>query len=581
MFDKQLMSIPGVKNLIVKLSFLAIIQGLAIIFEAVFLSLAVVLTWKLKKVTALFTPMLFFFVFFAIRYLVTRIEAQLTDQFASKASGTLKQKLLIKEFELGPTIVSNLGSGHLITLALEGINKIDNYLNLIIIKTVNMAIIPWVLLIAVFFLDKLSAFILLLMFPIIILFMIILGKAAAAKSNAQYEGFTNMSNNFVDSMRGLKTLKLFGLSKKYSNNIYKVSENYRKSTMSVLKVALLSTFALDFYTTVSIAIVALFLGINLINGHILLFPALAILILCPDYFLPVRDYGNDYHATLDGKNALVNINEILAVPSPHAKVTLKNFAGWTANSSLAANHLDFDYEKEPTLSDINFKIHGYTKVGIVGRSGSGKSTLLNLIGGWLQPTNAKELPFTVGNQKVDSLAQAEWQQHISYIPQDPYIFSGSIAENIAFYKPDASIAAIKTAAEKAGLTNFLTELKAGLDTKIGEGGRGISGGQAQRIALARALLDQKRNILLLDEPTAHLDIETEYELKQTMLPLFKNHLVIFATHRLHWMNDMDYVLVMENGKLVEQGNPTNLLQQNGVYRDLINEIRGEIHEKNL
>ncbi|WP_395318430.1 thiol reductant ABC exporter subunit CydD [Fructilactobacillus frigidiflavus] len=575
MFDKQLMSIPGVKKLITKLSCLAVIQSLAIILEAYFLSVAVVNTWSLKKITALLLPMLYFFIAFVVRYLITRIENQLTDHFATKATGEIKTQLLTKEFELGPRMISQIGSGHLITLALEGTDKIENYFNLIILKTVNMSIIPVVLLIAIFMIDFISGITLFLVFPIIIIFMIILGLAAQAKSARQYKGFKDMSNNFVDTMRGLKTLKLFGLSDKYADNLYRVSENYRKSTMSVLKVALLSTFALDFFTTISIAIVAVFLGVALIDGKILLLPALTILVLAPDYFLPVRDFGDDYHATLDGKNALTNIFEILKIKSPSSKIKLTNFTGWKQNSELKVTDLNFLYDKtSPALKKINFEIKGYQKIGIVGRSGSGKSTLLNMLGGWLEPSNANQLPFNVDGEKVDSLAQIEWQKHISYIPQDPYIFTGTIAENIAFYQPQASAQQIKSAAEKAGLIDFISQLKDGFATKIGESGRGISGGQAQRIALARTLLDSNREILLLDEPTAHLDIETEYELKQTMLPIFKNHLVVFATHRLHWMQNMDYILVMDDGKLVEQGTPTELMNKNGIYRELIDEIRG-------
>lgn len=575
MFDKQLMSIPGVKKLIAKLSCLATIQSLVIILEAYFLSVAVVNTWSLKKITALLLPMLYFFIAFVVRYSITRIESQITDRFATKATGEIKTQLLTKEFELGPRMISQIGSGHLITLALEGTDKIENYFNLIILKTVNMAIIPVILLIAIFLINFISGITLFLVFPIIIIFMIILGLAAQAKSARQYKGFTDMSNNFIDTMRGLKTLKLFGLSDKYADNLYRVSENYRKSTMSVLKVALLSTFALDFFTTISIAIVAVFLGVALIDGKILLLPALTILVLAPDYFLSVRDYGDDYHATLDGKNALTNIFEILKIKSPTSKIKLSDSTGWNNTSELKISDLNFSYDKtSQALQNINFNVKGYKKIGIVGRSGSGKSTFLNMLGGWLEPSNADQLPFDVNGKKVDSLSQIEWQKHISYIPQDPYIFAGTIAENIAFYQPNATKQQIKVVAEKAGLMDFVNDLQAGLDTKIGESGRGISGGQAQRIALARTLLDDNREILLLDEPTAHLDIETEYELKQTMLPIFRNHLVIFATHRLHWMQNMDYILVMDEGKLVEQGTPVELINRNGIYKELIDEIRG-------
>lgn len=574
MFNKKLMTIPGIKKLIIKISILAVIQSFSIIAEAWFLSSALVNAWMLKKVTASIYPMLFFFIAFIIRYLITRIENQITDNFSDKASNDFKKALLEKTFELGPQSVAKLGSGQLITIALEGIDQIKNYLNLIILKTLNLAIIPWIILVAVFFVNALSGLVLLLVFPIIIYFMIILGIAARKKSDQQYLNFSKMSNNFINTLRGLKTLKLFGLSKIYGKNIFRVSENYRKSTLEVLKIALLSTFTLDFMTTISIAIVAVILGVRLINGSVLLFPALFALITAPDYFLPLRDYGNDYHATLDGKNALDHLISILDTPSPKAQKELKQFKTWNQESTLKADHLSFQYDKDSDkgIKDVSFNFTGHLKVGIVGQSGSGKSTMLNLLGGWLQPEDKTN--FKINGEKTDSLAQFAWQKHLSYIPQNPYLFSGTIAENIAFYAPNANTDDIKKAAQSAGLEEFINSLKDGMNTIIGRGGRGVSGGQAQRIALARVLLDQ-REIILLDEPTAHLDIETEYELKQTMLPIFKDHLVIFATHRLHWMNEMDYILVMENGKLVEQGNPKELLKQSGKYRQLVDEIRGE------
>ncbi|TPR19118.1 thiol reductant ABC exporter subunit CydD [Apilactobacillus timberlakei] len=575
MFNKKLMTIPGIKKLIIKISILAVIQALSIIAEAWFLSSALVNAWMLKKVTASIYPMLFFFIAFIIRYLITRIENQITDNFSDKASSDFKKALLEKTFELGPQSVAKLGSGQLITIALEGIDQIKNYLNLIILKTLNLAIIPWIILVAVFFVNALSGLVLLLVFPIIIYFMIILGIAARKKSDQQYLNFSKMSNNFINTLRGLKTLKLFGLSKIYGKNIFRVSENYRKSTMEVLKIALLSTFTLDFMTTISIAIVAVILGVRLINGSVLLFPALFALITAPDYFLPLRDYGNDYHATLDGKNALDHLISILDTPSPKAKKGLKQFKTWHQKSTLQANHLSFQYEKDSDkgIKDVSFNLTGNLKVGIVGQSGSGKSTMLNLLGGWLQPENKTN--FKINGEQTDSLAQFAWQKHLSYIPQNPYLFSGTIAENIAFYAPKANKDDIKKAAKSAGLGEFINSLKDGMNTIIGRGGRGVSGGQAQRIALARVLLDNQREIILLDEPTAHLDIETEYELKQTMLPIFRDHLVIFATHRLHWMNDMDYILVMENGNLVEQGKPEELLKRSGKYHQLVDEIRGE------
>jgi len=236
------------------------------------------------------------------------------------------------------------------------------------------------------------------------------------------------------------------------------------------------------------------------------------------------------------------------------------------------DHVNVAYGKDAaTLKDITFDVHGFQKVGIIGASGSGKSTLINTLGGFLSPQDGQ---IHVRGTQVPHLDQKAWQRSFVYIPQAPYLFHASLRDNLAFYAPDASEAAVNAAAAKAGLTDWIASLPAGLDTQIGEGARGVSGGQAQRIALARSFLDDSRRVLLFDEPTAHLDIETEVELKQTMMPVFANHLVFFATHRLHWMNEMDYILVMDHGEIVEQGTPAELQEQNGAYVRLRSEMEG-------
>ncbi|GAF39584.1 transport ATP-binding protein CydD [Agrilactobacillus composti DSM 18527 = JCM 14202] len=381
----------------------------------------------------------------------------------------------------------------------------------------------------------------------------------------------------------MSTLKFLGLSEKYETNVYNVSEDYRRSTMDVLKIAILSTFALDWFTTLSIALLALFLGLGLINGSIPLFPALVSLILAPEFFLPIRDFGNDYHATLDGKNALTDILDIVAQPSVTNRQLVPDTFKWDENSKLVANHFNLQYSPDENeaidLTDIAFTLKGYQKVGIIGMSGSGKTTLLNALGGFLTPLKSedpKAANFSLNGQDLPHLSQANWQQQFAFIPQFPYLFADTIAANIAFYQPKASAAQIAAAASQAGLDDFLATLKDGLNTLVGEGGRGISGGQAQRIALARAFLDQDRHVLMFDEPTAHLDIETEYALKETMMPLFKNHLVLFATHRLHWLKEMDYILVMKDGQLVQQGTLDELSATPGEFTALTQHMQKRV-----
>jgi ATP-binding cassette subfamily C protein CydD len=417
-------------------------------------------------------------------------------------------------------------------------------------------------------LDWESGVVLLLVFPLIIIFMIILGYAAQSKADKQYKVFQVLSNHFIDSLRGIDTLKFFGISKQYSKSIYTTSERFRQATMNTLKIAILSTFALDFFTTLSVAVVAVLLGLRLINEVILLFPALTVLILAPEYFLPIRDFSSDYHATLDGKNAMDAMNAILDLPE-NKGVTI-GLPTWSTESQLQVK-MRYDYE-EKLGAEADFTVKGYQKIGIIGMSGSGKSTLINVLSGFLRP-NESQIRFN--DHELPAFDQPQWQEQLIYIPQNPYIFQRSVRENIAFYHPEATDDEILKAVEVTGLTDLVNELSEGLDTKLGEGARTLSGGQAQRIALARAFLDQERKILLFDEPTAHLDIETEVELKERMLPLMDDHLVFFATHRLHWLAEMDYLLVMDHGQLVEQGTLEELKQKNGAFMRLSQALRGE------
>ncbi|MDN6626371.1 MAG: thiol reductant ABC exporter subunit CydD, partial [Pisciglobus halotolerans] len=410
---------------------------------------------------------------------------------------------------------------------------------------------------------------------IIIVFMILLGFPAQGKADRQYSAYKVLSNHFVDSLKGLETLKLLGLSKTYSKTIHRVSENYRKATMSTLAIGILSTFALDFFTTLSIAIIALFLGLRLLDGGMLLLPALTVLILAPEYFLPVREFSNDYHATLDGKNAMQAIFAILEMEVPQETDKLsKEDAVWNETSELTIHNMTVQYEEDGkrALSTISLDWKGYGKIGVIGMSGSGKSTFINTVGGFLQP--ADDASIEINGTVLPHFAQENWQKGISYIPQKPYLFQDTVANNVRFYTPDASDTEVSLAIAKAGLTEIVEELPDGMETLIGEGGRMLSGGQAQRVAVARAFLDPKRKVLLFDEPTAHLDIETEAELKENILPLLEDHLVFFSTHRLHWMHEMDYILVLDHGEVVDAGTHEELLAKDGPYIALTQEMRG-------
>lgn len=573
MIDKRLFTIPKATIMMVMLAGFAILQAFAILGQAIFLTKAIVGSWHLQAFNKIAWNVLLFFSFFMARHLILWIRNWYINRFANKTTAYLHDKLIKKIYEAGISLSSKIGTGNLVTMMLDGMDEVHNYLELIFPKLITMAIVPWIILVYVFMQNTLSGWILLLLFPLIILFMIILGLAAEKRASTQYSKYINLQNSFVDALRGLATLKVLGLAKKYSNVVYDQSEDYRKRTMRVLSVAILSTFTLDFFTTLSIAMIAMFLGLGLIDGSLQLFPAFVILVLAPEYFLPIRDFGNDFHATLNGKNAMAEMFDVLDYPITKQENNIKSFT-WNDDSYLAINDVSFKYSdenKEDTaaeLTNISTKFHGYQKIGIIGPTGAGKTTFLQMLAGFLTP-ELKPNNFDLNGQTVSHLNQKNWQKQFSYIPQSPYIFADTIENNIKFYKPDASKNEIDLAIKNAGLSEFISSLKQGIKTKIGEHGRGISGGQAQRIALARAFLANDRKVLLLDEPTAHLDIETEYELKQNMLPLFEQHLVLFATHRLHWLQEMDYCLVIKDGQIVEQGTPAELSAHGVEFNKLI------------
>lgn len=575
MIDKSLFELPGVRRMFPILGILAVFQFIAIAGQALFLATAITKLWQGQLFSHTIPWVLGFFACFLSREIINFGRSKALDKLAYQLATKLRGDMLDKFFRLGPVAIANLGSGSAATTVITGIDQVENYIKLVLSKVLNMMIIPMLILIPVYFLDWQSGIVLTLTFPFAIIFMILLGYAAQGRAERQYKTFQYLSNHFLDSLRGISTLKYFGLSKDYSNSIYKTSEDFRKETMGALRIAMLSTFALDFFASLSVAVVALFLGLRLMSGDILLFPALAALILAPEYFLPLRDFASDYHATLNGKNALAAVNEVLSTEENTLSVLTEKIT-WSANSQLQLTELGKIYDTGRGISNVILSVNGFKKIAIVGNSGSGKSTLLSMLAGFLKPTAGE---IKLNEQSLTSLTDENYRQSVQFIPQKTYIFAGTFRENLAFYEPDSTDDEIKAAAKLAGLESLIDEI--GLDGQIGASGRTISGGQAQRVALARAFLSHTRNILFLDEPTAHLDIETELEIKANILPLLENKLVFIATHRLHWLSSMDLVIVLNEGQVAGIGTPAQLLSENTYYQKLLSQMRGVDDDKNL
>ncbi|MCM3711914.1 thiol reductant ABC exporter subunit CydD [Sporosarcina luteola] len=567
---KGLPSYPGSRSLYTSLTFLILVEACAIVFQAIFLGRSVTSLFQGATVQEIWKDLLLFLVFFVMRHVLSHVQQLLSERFAVRTTKALREQLTASYFKLGPRFAQTNGTGRLVTLAIEGIEQVKTYLEITIPRMIRTFIIPAVLAITIFTFDKISSIILIATVPIIIIFMILLGMAAQKMADNQYKTYRILSNHFIDTLKGLETLTYLGVSERHEGKIARVSKRYRKATMKTLRIAFLSSFALDFFTSLSIAFVAVGLGFRLIDGAIVLLPALTILILAPEYFLPIRQVGTDYHATLDGQIALEQIESIIKEHEDSTLPAMNTKIEWGPMSKIAFHGVTVSVDEKQILNNLRFAWEGSGAIGIVGESGAGKSTFIDIIAGFLQPTSGL---IEVNEEKTPSLMRTDWTSQIAYIPQHPYIFPASIKENIRFYEPTATDEEVEQVIDETGLRALVEQLPEQADTQIGEGGRSVSGGQEQRIAMARALLS-KRPIIILDEPTAHLDIETEYELKKSMLRLFEGKLVFLATHRIHWMKDMDHVVVVKEGSLIESGTHDELIRKQGVYTDLIRQNRG-------
>ncbi|HDX9653284.1 TPA: thiol reductant ABC exporter subunit CydD [Bacillus wiedmannii] len=560
---RGLPSYPGSRVLYVVLTIISILEAISIIGQTVFLARAITFLFQGETVQSVLNETVYFGITFAVRHMLVRISQILVERFAEKTGSLLRKQLIEAYFTLGPRYVQTAGTGHLVTLSIEGIEKFKTYIELTIPKMIRSSIVPGLIVLYVFTLDIESGIILVVTIPIVITFMILLGLAAQKMADSQYESYRVLSNHFVDTLKGLETLKYLGKSKQHEGKIEKVSKRYRKATMRTLRVAFLSSFALDFFTSLSIAFVAVGLGIRLIDGTIVLLPALTILILAPEYFLPIKQVGANYHATLDGQLAMEQIEEILQQQKEIGTKESNVGLIWNASSNLKLQDVKVknNESEKAILEGIDFTWKGTGAIGVIGESGAGKSTLIDVLAGFLTPSGGNLI---INGVKIDGSTREDWQKNIAYIPQQPYIFPLSLKDNICFYETNTADAEVERVINEVGLRSLVTSLPNGMYERIGEGGRMLSGGQEQRVAMARALLS-KKPIILLDEPTAHLDIETEFEIKQAMLRLFEGKLVFLATHRLHWMKQMDHILILNKGEMIESGTYEELLKNEALH----------------
>lgn len=560
MFDKRLFALPGAKSAIAWCIATSLLLAALMVGQAAALAWALTLLWGGSALSGVAAQLGAFALCFIGKQAATNIQAKQLELFAAARTEEFRQELSKRLYEGGAPLTQKLGTGAASTLCLDGIDNIEHYLSTALPRTVALVTVPFVLLAVIVFQDWVSALIALLVFPAIILQMVLIGSTAQEEAGKQHREYQRLANHFIDSLRGIDTLKYFGRSNEQADRVYETSEKFRIATMKTLRTATLSGAVLDAFSTISLAAVAVMLGFRLVDGSITLLPALFVLVIMPDYFRPIREFASDYHATLNGKNTLTQVLEVLGCSAetvakkesrtPGLQVDAPKLEPWQKLSVLTFKHIGISYEGETALKDVSCSFGGFRKYGIVGPSGCGKTTLAQLLAGVVQPTQGS---IVVNNHAIETLSMPSWRKQVAYLPQSPHIFSTTLRNNLTFYQPDATEEEIAHALELVGLTSLVTELPKGLDTVVGEGGRSLSGGQSQRVALARAVLHRTCRVLVLDEPTAHLDIETEWELKQRMLPLMEGKLVFFATHRLHWLSEMDEILLLEDGQVRDFG----------------------------
>lgn len=581
MFDKRLFALPGSKSAIAWCIATSLLLAALMVGQAAALAWALTLLWEGSALSGVAAQLGAFALCFIGKQAATNIQAKQLELFAAARTEEFRQELSKHLYEGGAPLTQKLGTGAASTLCLDGIDNIEQYMSTALPRTVALVTVPFVLLAVIVFQDWVSALIALLVFPAIILQMVLIGSTAQEEAGKQHREYQRLANHFIDSLRGIDTLKYFGRSNEQADRVYETSEKFRIATMKTLRTATLSGAVLDAFSTISLAAVAVMLGFRLVDGSITLLPALFVLVIMPDYFRPIREFASDYHATLNGKNTLTQVLEVLGCSAetaakkeshtPGLQVDAPKLEPWQELSVLTFEHIGISYEGETALKDVSCSFGGFRKYGIVGPSGCGKTTLAQLLAGVLQPTQGS---IVVNNHAIETLSMPSWRKQVAYLPQSPHIFSTTLRNNLTFYQPDATEEEIAHALELVGLTSLVTELPKGLDTVVGEGGRSLSGGQSQRVALARAVLHRTCLVLVFDEPTAHLDIETEWELKQRMLPLMEGKLVFFATHRLHWLSEMDEILLLEDGQVRDFGSYEALSKANSFAYLSSNEKEG-------
>ena len=552
------------KGLYYGLFALSIVLGFVVIAQS-FLIVTIVDDLFLNKMS--FQHVTSFLIFLLIVLFVRASISYFTGWIGNKMALVVKasyRKRLLEAYSNQTMLSSNKEqSGKKVSVMLDAVDELDSFYSKYVPQRMMTSIVAVMILVAVFTQHIYSGLIILFTAPFIPLFMIIIGKATQQKSEEKLDSLSAFSGRFLDTLQGLVSLKLYGRTKHYRDEIRSSSIHFRDSTMGILKVAFTSSLMLEFISMLSIGLVALELGLRLVVFQsVSFFTAFFILLLVPEFFHLLKELGSAFHAGRSSNGAAVKLEEALREGDNPVRWGERKLDKSPTSIKLDSVHFSYGEDKF-SLKCLNATLPSKGLVALVGKSGSGKTTLLHVLAGLLECTDGKVLLNGVERNNVN---KNEWFKHVAYITQSPFLFSGTIAENIALGM-EATKEDIEDAARKANILDFIQLMPNGLDTVIGEGGRGLSGGEKQRIALARAFL-KKPTIVLLDEPTSGLDLKTERVLQKSIKKLSDKALVIAVAHRLPTIVHANTVLFLKDGVLKGQGTHEELLHSLEDYQQI-------------
>jgi ATP-binding cassette, subfamily C, bacterial CydD len=471
---------------------------------------------------------------------------------AQHASATVKsqlrRRLAAQVLRLGPAWLGGQRPGEITTLSTRGLDALDPYFARYLPQLALACLVPLAVVVRVALADWISALVILVTLPLIPVFMVLVGLPARARARRQWYLLARLGGHFLDVVEGLTTLKVFGRARSQAEVIGRVTDAHRTATMSVLRVAFLSSLVLELAAALATALVAVEVGLRLLGGHIAYQTALLVLLLTPEAFLPLRALATHFHASMEGVAAAGRVCDVLEIPPPRAHTGSGAVAADLGRQAIVLTGVGLAYpgRDRPALAEVSLAIAPGERIAVTGPSGAGKSSLLALLLRFIEPTGGR---IEAGGHPLDSIAVDAWRQQIAWVPQHPVLLSGTVAANIALGQPDAGRDAIATAATLAGADRFIEALPRGYDTPLGERGLRLSAGQRQRIALARAFL-RDAPLLLLDEPTAHLDPLTAGQILRVVERLMAGRTAILVSHGMGWQGGAARVLTLDGGRAV-------------------------------